>query len=136
MGAACCLFNFLEYIIGSNMALHISDNHIQFYHMDVYRSIMLGCKYLTSPDYSVVQGWIRAVLLHPTYSLLLVPDVHCFFKFFTGLVRYFHSYNAIGPCHQLVAVFDEPHFLLSPHVPLYRSNCVTQNFNLNKHLLY
>ena len=42
MGATCCVFDFTEC---GDMALHINSHHILYYHMDAYKSIMLGCSY-------------------------------------------------------------------------------------------
>ena len=39
--AACCILGFLEFAIGSNMALYISDKYILYYQMDECRSFML-----------------------------------------------------------------------------------------------
>ena len=92
--------------------------HIWFYHIDIYRSVILDVAIFTSHDYFVVQGWIRTMLLHQTNMLLAGPNVHCFFKFFPGVVRYFHSDNNILPCLKPVAVLDVLHHCIvtrSPH---------------------
>ena len=46
MGTICCVFQLMECTICGNMAPHTNENHILFYYMDVYSSIMLGHSYL------------------------------------------------------------------------------------------
>ena len=50
----CGFINFVECIIGSNMALYINFNHTLHYHMDAFRLTMFGHIYFISPDYLVV----------------------------------------------------------------------------------
>ena len=64
-------------IMESNMALHIDHQQILCYHMETYRSIMIGHSCFHSPDYLVVQGWIRAALLYPTNIQLAGVNIHC-----------------------------------------------------------
>ena len=61
---------FVECIISSKMALYINNNHILYYHMDAVRSYLLGHTYFTSPDYLVVQRWIRATLPSSSNTIL------------------------------------------------------------------
>ena len=68
------------------MALHRSGNHIIFYHMDPYRSIMFGCIYFTILDYLVFQGWIGAMLLHPTNIVTPGPNVHSFLGWLVTII--------------------------------------------------
>ena len=56
-GVTCVISEFVEGIIGKNMAIYINDTHILYYNMDVCRSYMLGCSYFIKLDYWVVQGW-------------------------------------------------------------------------------
>ena len=91
------------------MRLHINDNHTLCYHMYVYRLIMWGCRYFTSSDYLVVQGWMTAMHIHPTNILLAGPNINHFLKFFPGMVGYFQSSNGIVHYHQIVTVLDVPH---------------------------
>ena len=37
IAATCCVFDFVQCIIGSNMALYINDNHNLFYQLDTHR---------------------------------------------------------------------------------------------------
>ena len=98
------IFDFVDWITGSNMPFYINDNLILHYHMDAFKSTMLQCRYLVCPDYMVVQGWIRATLLSPTDTILARPSSHQYIKFFSGTVRYLTSGFFIVPCHHLVAV--------------------------------
>ena len=63
MGIAFYVFNYMECITGANMALHIDDQHILYYHMDAYMSRMLEHGCCQSPNYLAIQGWIRSTLL-------------------------------------------------------------------------
>ena len=100
------------WITNSNMALYIHDQHILYYHMDAYWSIMMWQSYFLHPNYLVVQRWIRATLIYPTNIILAGPNLHCFFKPFPGVVQYFHSGNTTVPCHHSVAVKDILNHLL------------------------
>ena len=73
----------------TKIALYINDSHIIYYHMDGFRSVILGHSYFTSPDYLVVQGWIRAMLLYSTNIVLEGPNFYQYFKFFAGVVSTF-----------------------------------------------
>ena len=53
----------IKCIVGGNMAVPISDNHLHFYHRDIYRPITMGHSYFKGPCYLAVQGCIRAILL-------------------------------------------------------------------------
>ena len=55
------------------MALYIDDLHIIYYHMDVYRSIVMKCSYFTSPDYLFVQGWTKDMSMYPSTIHLSRP---------------------------------------------------------------
>ena len=61
--ATCFIFDFMECIKKANKALYINGSHILYYHIDLYRSTMLGHSYFTSPDYLVVQECIRALII-------------------------------------------------------------------------
>ena len=71
--------------------------------MDPYRLILSVHSYCTSPEYFVVQGRIRIMLLHPTNMLLPGPNVHCFFKFLFQVLGPFYYDTMVVPCHQIVA---------------------------------
>ena len=81
------MFDFIECITGTNMALHIIDNHILYYDMDACMSVMLGYSFFPCPSYLVVQWWwIIAMLLHPSNILLAGPNAHHFFKFLPWMI--------------------------------------------------
>ena len=69
MGVNCIIFEFVECLASSNMALYINNNLALDYHMDADRLTMLGYNYFISPDYLVVNGWIRAMLLSASTML-------------------------------------------------------------------
>ena len=52
------------------MDLSLNDEHIQCYHMDAARSILLGCSHFSSPDMLVAKPWIWATFLFPDYIVL------------------------------------------------------------------
>ena len=60
-----CWFGFdtVSYSSGTNMALTINDNPIQYYNMDAFRSITSGLSHFLSPDSLVIKSWICAALL-------------------------------------------------------------------------
>ena len=90
-GIVRCFFDYMQCIIGVYMALHIDDQHILYYHIDTYRSNMLGC----SPDYLVAQGWITSMLLYPPNIHLTWPNVNCYTKYFPRVVGYDFLGNTI-----------------------------------------
>ena len=102
----CYAFNYLEGISHKNIALHISDNHILYYHMDAYRSIMMGHSYFKSPTYLVVQGWIRSKQQDPNDIQLAGAYVHCYTEFFPGVVRYDLGGKNIVPCHKIAEYYN------------------------------
>ena len=57
-----------------------------FCDIDKYISNMLGHSYFASPDYLLIQGLIRVMLLYPTNVLQAWPNVHHVFKFFLEVV--------------------------------------------------
>ena len=80
MGVIYHVFYFMKSINVGNMALYINDNHILYYHMGMHCWVMLGC----TPEYLVVQGWIRATLIHSTNIEIFGQNVHHFLKLFLG----------------------------------------------------
>ena len=64
--AVICIFYCMKGIANSYMALHVIDNDILYYHMNVYMLITLAYSSFTSPDYVAIQWWIKALLLYPT----------------------------------------------------------------------
>ena len=100
------------------MAPYINDNHILYYSMDTYRLLTLCCNYFTSPDYLVVQVWIRAIFLHPTKIIIAGTIFHFYSRFFPMVVGYFHSSNTIVPCHQNIAVVNVLHNFIVTTCPI------------------
>ena len=68
--------DFIECIINNYMALYINDNNILYYYMDAFWPIMLWYSCFPSDDYLFVQGWIRAMPLSPTYTVLMKPTFY------------------------------------------------------------
>ena len=104
MGISCCVFDYMQCITGSNVALYIDDQHILYYHMDAHRSIMMGHSYCQSYCYLVIQGTIRAMLLYPNSIQVAKLHIHHYTKFFPGVVRYNHVRNIIVACHKSEAI--------------------------------
>ena len=93
-------FDFVECIIDGNMALYIDNNQILYYPMDVYRSIMLGHNYFTSPIMQSSKG--RSELCNCALLIVLSePNVHQDIKFFPGIVGCFDSGCTITPIIKL-----------------------------------
>ena len=83
-GITCHVLDCIQFKTGHNMALHIDDQLILCDHTDAYRSNMMGCSYCGMPNYLIVQGWIRAMLLYPTNIYLAGLNVHHYTKSFLG----------------------------------------------------
>ena len=88
-----CISEFFKYIIGSNMALYINNNHYLYYDMVAFIPIMLGCSYFTSPDHLVTHVWTRTMLLYSNNNVLVEPNISQYFRFFPGVVR--HMSNSL-----------------------------------------
>ena len=73
------------------MALHIDNNHILYYHMDVLWSNILGHSYFASHDYLALQRWIKAMFLYPNNTALEEPNIYHYFKFLPGVISYCNS---------------------------------------------
>ena len=52
----CHIFDSMECIVGSNMALYINNHYILYYYVDAYQSYIMWHIYSQSPDYLVVKG--------------------------------------------------------------------------------
>ena len=90
---------------GGYMALLINDNHIQCFHKDTARSLMLVHLYFTSPDYG-------AMLLYIDLIDETGPFNYHYTKFFTAMIRYGQEV----PCYHIAAVFDLfNHFVVSKY---------------------
>ena len=76
IGVTCIILDFVECITGGNMDLYIKVNHILYYHMDAFRSTVLGHTYFIIPDYLVVKVWVRATLLSLANTILAEPNVY------------------------------------------------------------
>ena len=74
---------YMECIIGGNFTLHTNDNLLLYYHIDAYKSLMLGQRYFKSSNNLVVQEWIRvrATLLYPVSIEWARPNALYHFKF-------------------------------------------------------
>ena len=107
-------FDYMACVVGSNMAPYINDQHILYYHKDTFWSLMMGHSYFQSPDYLVFQGWIIAMLLHPTNIKPAGLNVHHYTKFFPGVVVYSILGNMIVPSHRTAAVlYITYHFVIT-----------------------
>ena len=74
--------------------------------MDVFQSLIMVHSYFQSADYLVDQGWIRAMLPHPTSIQQAGPNIQHYTKYLPWVVRYSLVENMIVPCHRIVAVLD------------------------------
>ena len=80
--------------------------------MEAYKAVMFSCSYFTSIDYLLVHMWIEAILQHSTNIVLAWSNVYHVFKFFPGVVNYFHSGKNIIPHHPIAEIWDVPALLI------------------------
>ena len=71
--------------------------------MDAYLSCILGCNYFISPDYFLLQLWIRVSFLFPSFISLFVTSVCIYVEIFLGWlgtrIRYtMYLYCGCGWC--------------------------------------
>ena len=70
--------------VATNITLNMNDHHIVLHKMGCLMLIMLGCSCFASPDYLILNAWIRATVLFPSFSDLTSTDIHIFVKIIPG----------------------------------------------------
>ena len=91
------------FVYGSNMALLINDDHIQYCPMDVVWSIQLGHSYFASTDYLAVTVWISVMIQHPNHVKQNGQSLYKYIKFFLRAVG--HTSRGAS-CHCIVAMLN------------------------------
>ena len=133
-----CLFGLhlliLFWFYDSNMALLIKDHNIQYYHMDVLRSIYLGHSYFASSDYMIVWPWISNMLLHPDHVTLTWPSLYKYTKFYLTAVRvYFCSSSMAEYCSCAQFIFQNT--VVARHQKVWHRIMPNTKMYLNKYCI-
>ena len=96
-------------------SLHINDNHNLYYHIDAFKFVYIRRQLLFKSYYLIYQGWIRALILSPTNTVLIVSNDHNYIKFLIEVGRYSPSGLYIVLHYHIVTVLVVTyHFILTP----------------------
>ena len=71
LDVACCIFDFMECIIGGNIAVCIDDHHILFYHINMYnRMVCSHAGNIICPPLIATQSFIASFSLNVQHGLM------------------------------------------------------------------
>ena len=103
-------------LVTLTMALHMSNDHIRYCHMDATQLVGLAWSYFSHPDYLFMPYLVHTMDLFPDSIIQTGPCVHHFVKFFSGDVL--HTWASHLYCAVLDHSIVTQPFVVTTYPPL------------------